>query len=121
MSIFSDLLHGKITFSEAVAQTAAWAARLPGAAQAGADVMGDLKQAASDAVSFADTTAGLLIGDGAVALEALVAGLFVKLGPIGTTLTPLVDAGIDKTAGILKAAIDAEAAKAKAALASPQQ
>lgn len=119
MSIFSDLLHGRITFSQAVSQTATWAGHLPGAAQAGTDVVGDLKQAASDAVSFADGAAGAIIGEGAVALEATAGVMFAKLGPAGTVLGPLVDSGIDKAAAILVAIVHSEAAKAKAALAGP--
>lgn len=117
MSIFSDLLKRKITFSQAIAQTVTWAAHLPGAGTAGTDVVGDLKQAASDAVSLADSAAGVLVGDAAAAAEALAAALFAKLGPVGTALTPLADSGINQVAGILKGIIDSEAAKAKAALA----
>jgi hypothetical protein len=121
MSIFSDLLHGKITFSQAISETTVWAGHLPGAGQAGTNVVGDLKQAASDAVSFADSAAGTIIGDGVVALELAAAAMFAKLGPIGSALTPLADAGIDQAAGILAATIHAEAAKAKAALAPAPQ
>ena len=124
MSIISQLLSGKISFGTAVVQIEQWFAKelsgsSPAAAAAQAAVS-DLKQAASNAVFLADTAPGGLLNTGAVAVEgAANAAITAALGPVAPQLTPAVDSAILHIASSLKAAIDAEAARIRASLATP--
>jgi hypothetical protein len=124
MSILTDLLHKKITWQTAVTQIEAWGAKLVAGnpilqATAGA-VMSDLKQAASDAITLADTAAGPLIATGAEAVNvAFAAAAKAYLGPFGAVVSPAAHDAIDRIAAGLKAEIDMAAAQMKAGLAQP--
>lgn len=127
MSILSDLLAHKITFSQAVTEAEQWAANLvknnPAATAAAGAALSDFKQAASNAVDLADKAVGALLQPATVTIEAAAdAALARAIGPGAVALSPIVDSGIDNAAAMLKAVIDASAMKAKAALqpAAPQ-
>ena len=120
MSILSQLFNGKIDFSQAVAQGEQWfstiLSKAPAAVQSDvATALSDFKQAASDAVSLADTALGpiLLVGTTAVEVAANTA-LTAAIGGTANALTPAIDAGITSVSNSLKAAIDAEAAQLRA-------
>lgn len=121
MSIISQLLRGKITWSEAESQIEDWAKKVvdgnPALTALGGEVMVDLKQAASDAITTADTLAGPLLATGA----DVVAGAFnvaakAYLGPFGAAISPAAHDAIMKIRDGLKAAIDAEAMALQASL-----
>lgn len=88
-----------------------------------AEIVANVKQAASDAITTADTAAGPLLAVGAEIVE----GAFDKaaaayIGPTATGLiSPAVHDGVDKIAATLKAAIDAKALEWKAKLAPVPQ
>lgn len=124
MSIFSDLITKKITFSQAVAEGETWFSHIlsgaPAAVQTAVSTgLSDFKQAASNAVSLADAAIAPHLAEATTVVEAAVDKLMtVATGGIGTPLIPLVNDGIDQLAAALKAEIDAGAAKAKASLAA---
>lgn len=124
MSILTDLLSGKITFSQASQQAGQWASTLVAhdpalTAMAGA-VLSDVKQAASNAVDMADTAVGAAIGPAALAVEAsLDAALAGITKGASIPFNGFVNDGIDKMAAAIKAEADAWALKAKAAIAAP--
>lgn len=122
MSIFSQLFEGKITWSQAESQIESWATKTvesnPALTATAGAVMSDLKQAASDAISTADTLAGPLLATGATVVGgAFTTAVSAYLGPLAPGLNA---AGLDAIAKIrdgLKAALDAEAASLIASLA----
>jgi hypothetical protein len=124
MSIVSDLLHGKITWDTAKTEIETWGSQVtqqlgssPAVAAATSGVIADLKQAASDAITTADTLAGPIIATGATAVEvATDVAIKTYLGPFGNIASPLAHDAIDKIASGLKATIDAVAMEAKAGL-----
>jgi hypothetical protein len=124
MSILSELLAKKITFSQAAAEAAQWVEKVFAhdqvAQAAAATALSDLKQAASNAVDLADKALGALIAPATVAVEAAASEAISKAtGPVGSAaLTPAAIHAIETIAAALKAEIDAAAIKAKAALAS---
>lgn len=124
MSILSDALSKRITWSTAAQQLGDWVAKIIGpnasaqaAAQGGA-LLTDLKQAASDAIALADTALGPLLATGAQAVEvAADAAIAAALGPAAPILTPVVDAGLMQAEKALVAAIHTRFLAARASLA----
>lgn len=125
MSILTDVLSGKITFSQAAAEAAAWAQKIVACdptltATAGA-VLSDVKQAASNAVDMADTWVGQHVAPMTAAIEtAADAALAAATGGKSIPFNGFVNDGIDRMVQAGKAELDAWALKAKATLAAPQ-
>ena len=121
MSILTDLMAKKITFSQAVTEVESWGANVlkndPTATAAVGAVTSDLKQAASDAVTIAESDLQPFIAPAAaatsVALEAALAGLTKG---VSLPFNPLITAGIDTIANAVNAEVQAWAAQAKASL-----
>lgn len=121
MSLLTDLINKKITFSQFVSQAEAWVVKTAGsnpvAIAASGEVLSDLKQAASNAVALADTSLGALIAPAGLAVEAAINGVLTKaIGTGATALTPAIDNAIDTATAALKAELDAYAAKLRASL-----
>lgn len=125
MSIFSQLLSGKLTFTQAVAQGEQWFSTLLAKASptAQADVaqgLSDFKQAASNAIGLADTALGPILATATVAIEsAATTALDSATAGAATPLNPIVDAGVGQVINALHAELDAVAAKYRAQLAGP--
>lgn len=124
MSILSDLLNKKITFSQAAAQAAAWASTLiahdPVLSTTASAVLSDVKQGASNAVEMADTALGAIIGPATLATEtALEAALAAATKGASVPFNPLISDGIDRIASAVKAEADAWALRTKASLVPP--
>ena len=123
MSILSDALYKKITFDQAWAEASAWFSTL--LSKAPLAVQGDVaagvtafKQAASDAITLADTSLGPILGIGVTAVEAAVqTALTAAVGPVASAaLTPAIDTGITSVTNALHAEIDAVAARFRASI-----
>lgn len=127
MSILSDLMSKRITFSQAAAEVVQWGEKLiasdPTLTNAVGVVVSDAKQAASNAVALAGGALAQVILPGAAAVEAATNAAILKaIGPLGAAaLTPGVDNAIETVAAALKAEIDAAVLNAKAQLAKPAQ
>ena len=124
MSILSDALSGKITFAQAETQAIAWASHIinsdPALSNAAGAVLTDVKQAASNAISMADTAVGVAILPAAKGVEvALDAALASVTKGASVPFNGFVNDGIDQMAAAIKAEADAWSLKAKAALAAP--
>lgn len=123
MSIISDALGRRITWSTAAVQIGAWMSKSIGpqatdqAKQEAGALMTDLKQAASDAISLADTLMGPLLAVGALAVEAAAdTALKAAIGPVSGVITPAIDTAIQDVERQLTAAIHARALAFRAAL-----
>lgn len=121
MSIFSQLVKKQITFSQAVTQTAAWATKTvtsdPVLLAAEGQAVSVLKQRASDALGLADTAIGVHLGEAVSAVENAADTFLLKItGGVASPDVPVVNAGIENSANILKAAIDAKVMEWKAKL-----
>ena len=126
MSILTDLLSKKITFSQAVSEVEAWAAKIltgdPSLTSAVGAVVSGVKQAASDAVSDADQAFASFIGPATQALESdLDAALAGYTHGISLVFSPLINDIIDRIAAAAVAEANTWALKAKAALAPSAQ
>lgn len=125
MSIFSQLISGKITWAQAAEEVAAWGAKelglQPGTVQAEIDTAKeDIKQVASTALGLADTALGPILTTGVTAAEGVVnAAIIAATGGAGAALTPAVDGTITTIAAALKGAIDAEVATLRGSLTAP--
>ncbi len=124
MSILSQVLSGKITFGEAAAKIAADASKLinsdPTLAQTVGAIQSDLKQAASEAVTMADSALGKYIAPATAGIEAAAdLALAGVTGGKSIPFNPLINDGIDRIAAAIKSEADAWALKAKAALVTP--
>lgn len=124
MSILSDAMSGKITFSEAVSEATGWVQHMvaqdPTATAAAGAILSDIKQAASDAISIGEGALGAIITPAALSIEAtLDATLSAATHGLSVPFNPIINAGIDTIANALKAEIDAWSAKTKAGLVSP--
>ena len=124
MSILSELIEGKITFSQAAAEAAAWADALispdPTLQASTTAVLSDVKQAASNAVEMADSALAAFILPAAKTVEtALDTALAGATGGVSVGFNVFINDGVDQIAGAIKAEADAWALKAKAALAAP--
>lgn len=123
MSIISDALTRKITWTTAAQEIGQWFSQVfahaaPEAQQALTAAQAELKQAASNAIAFADTALGPIIAAGAATVStAANTALAAALGPVGAgAITPAMDAAIIHVAESLKAEIDAEAIALRAKL-----
>lgn len=121
MSILLDLLHGKITFSQAATQASAWASKLisanPTAATLASDTLAAVKQGASNMVALADTELAQHYAQIVAAVEAGAdAALNGATGGKALPAVPLVNATIEQIAAAGKAALDTWALQAKANL-----
>lgn len=124
MSILSDLLNKKITFTQAATEAGTWASQLvardPTLTAATGAVLSDVKQAASNAIDMADTWIGQHVGPMTVAIEtAADAALASATGGASIPFNGFVNDGIDRMVQAGKAELDAWALKAKASLAQP--
>lgn len=124
MSILTQLFHRQITFSQAAEEAAAWAKTLtandPTLAAAAGAALSIIKQGASDAIMLANTALGQHIQPAADAVEiALDAALAKATGGLSVPFNPIMDSAVDQMANVVKAAADAWALKAKAALVNP--
>jgi hypothetical protein len=122
MSLVTQLIEKKITWTQFAAGVEAWTAKefglQPAAVQADVQAaQDDLKQVASTALGLADTAVGGFITTGTAAAE-VAANTFIMSasGGIAAPLTPGLDATIAAGANALKAAIDAEVAAWRASL-----
>ena len=124
MSILSDLLHKRITFSQAASEATSWVEKMiasdPASQQAAAAALTGVKQAASNAVMLADTGLQAAITPAAETVAGAAEAAFAAATK-GASLpfNPLITSGFDAIANALKAEIDVVALKAKAALATP--
>ena len=123
MSILTDLLNKKITFSQAASEAEQWASHIVAGDSnltvAIGVVTSDLKQAASNAVALADTALGALISPAATTVETVANELLTKaIGPSASVITPAIDNAITTSANALKAEIDAAATALRAKLSS---
>ncbi len=124
MSILSQLMKGQITWSQAAAETEQWAQNIVSHDQTLTETAGalltDVKQAASNAISMADSALSSYILPAASATEAaLDAALAAVTHGASVPLNPFVNDGIDRIAAAVKAEADAWSLKAKAQLAVP--
>lgn len=122
MSILSDLMGGKITFSQAETEVEAWADKLisndPTLTNATAVVVSDVKQAASDAITIGASALSPVITVAAKTVEtALELALSGATKGLSVGFNPLISAGIDTIAGAMVAEITAWSLQAKAELA----
>ncbi|HKT53834.1 MAG TPA: hypothetical protein VJP88_05245 [Caulobacteraceae bacterium] len=123
MSILTDLLHGKITFSQAATQAASWAQKLvnanPEASAFAGATLNAVKQGASNMIMLADTELAQhfaqIVGGVETAADAALTG---ATGGKALPAVPLVNATIEQIASAGKAALDAWALQAKANLAA---
>jgi hypothetical protein len=122
MSILTDLRAGKITWTQAASEVAAWGQKLiagdPALTTAVGAVMSDVRQAASNAIEDADTAFASFIGPATTTLEAgLDAALAGYTKGLSLSFNPLINDTIDKISAAAVAEANAWALKAKAALA----
>lgn len=124
MSILTDAIHKKITWTQAAAEAAQWAtgwlSKSPEATAAVGAALSDAKQMLSDAIGMADTALAGHVGEVADATEAaLEAALAKATGGISVPFNPLISDGIDKLAAAGAAAAHLWAMQTKAKLATP--
>ena len=124
MSILSDALHGKTTFLEGAHRTEQWLASLigknPQAAATATALQGDVKQGLSDAVSAGSTALSDHYAELVTGGEALLEAALAKAtGGVSIPFNPLISAGVDDIAKMLKAAADTWSLETKAKLAQP--
>ncbi len=112
MSIFSQLIERKITWSQAATQIEGWFSKgfseLPSVAQS------DAKQAASSVLGVADTLLGPIIAAGALTVEGAANTGLAALG--ASKIDPAVDAAIATLGNALKAQVDLSIAQWRAEL-----
>jgi hypothetical protein len=124
MSIISDLLEKKITFSQAATETVQWGENLinhdPALTADAAAIISSVKQSASDAITVGESALGAIILPAAKQVEtALETALSAATHGLSVPFNPMISAGIDTIANTIHGQIDAWALKAKADLASP--
>lgn len=122
MSIVTDLIEKKITFSTAVSQFGSWLGKTLGSDQAlntaGADALSVLKQGASDAIALGDTALASHASELATGVAALINATLVKAtGGVSAAASPMISAGIRQLVGIAVNAAHAEALAFEASLA----
>jgi hypothetical protein len=123
LSILSDLIEGKITFSTAASDIVQWAEKLisndPAVTNAAASLVTDAKQAASDAITIGESALGPVILPASKALEtALETALASATKGLSVGFNPLISSGIDTIANALQSQIATWALEAKASLAT---
>lgn len=121
MSILSDWMGHKISFSTAADEAGQWVAKLVDGNQlataAGGALLSDLKRAASDAITVGDSVLGPIILNSAKVVEVELEAMLAKAtGGVSVIANPLINAGIDTMALSLKNVIDVWATQAKAQL-----
>jgi hypothetical protein len=123
LSIFTDLIQGKIDFHTAAAEAESWAEHLvnadPHTSAVANALVSEIKQSASDAITIGDTALApvIMTAAGAIAV-ALEAALATATRGISTPFNPIISAGIDTIASALQAEITVWSLQAKAALAA---
>lgn len=122
MSILTDLRAGKITWSEASSEIVQCGEKIiagdPTLTNAVGAVVSNIKQAASDAITDADSAFVKFIGPATATLEVgLDAALAGYTKGVSLTFNPLINDTIDKIEAAAVAEANAWALKAKAALA----
>lgn len=119
MSILLQLFHKQITFHEAAAKVEQWGVQVtPVLGAAVPELVSDVKQAASDAISMADTFVGSHAMTVAASLEVALEGALGTLTHgISTPFNPLISDAIDRLALAAKQQADAWSLEAKAKLA----
>lgn len=122
MSIFSNLIHGRITLDTALTQAEEWGSKLVANDSAFTEATGELvsiaKAGASEALTLADNALGPLIAPAADTLETALEGFLAKAtGGVSVVLNPAISGAIDQGASVLHKAIDAWVLEAKAKLA----
>lgn len=125
MSIFLDLLHGKITWGQAVSETVNWGDQViaaVGSTQSGAAAISSVKQGLSNAIATGETALSPHIIPAVESVEkGLDAALIGATGGFAVFLTPMLDATISNIAETVKSAADAWALRQRAsAAASPK-
>lgn len=123
MSILSQLMRGKITFSQAATQAGDYAQKLtaadPALAATSAAILSAVKQGASNAIMLADTALGpMILAAGDTVEAALETALASATKGLSVPFNPIMDATIDQIAAAAKAQADAWALAAKAKLAA---
>lgn len=126
MSILSDLLNRKITFSQAATQIESWGVSIvrnlandPTVIATTGAVVSDLKQAASDALSIADNFAGPILASEAAMIEASADAVFkAYFGPYAVIASKATHDSVDRIAAGLAALIHSKALEYKASMQS---
>lgn len=126
MSILSDLLHKRISFSQAAQQIETWGVQTvkgllndPAVVSTTGAVISDLKQAASDALSLGDTLAGPIIAAEAGTIEASADAVFkAYFGPYAVIASKATHDSVDRIAAGLAALIHSKALEYKASMQS---
>jgi hypothetical protein len=121
MSILTEVLHGKLSFSDAAAKIEADAVALVNHLPAPLHdainaILPDLKQAASNAVDMGDTAMKAALDVGLTAITPAISAALAHYVPAGTVLTPMAIDALDRMVAAFKAEIDALAFEAKAAM-----
>lgn len=125
MSILSDLIHKRITFTQAATEIGSWfkndISHLDPTVQADiASAVSKAKQAASNAVQLADTWVAPHLADATNAVEAAADALLLKAtAGVAAPAIPLVNDGLSLLGQALKDQIDVSVAKARGALVTP--
>lgn len=122
--LWNNLFRKKIGFQAAVAVAAPqldnWLKNQPGASQAVSDALGSFKQAASNALAWADDEAAAHMADAAAAVQVTADALVMKLtGGGAAPAIPLMNNGIKQAFAALHAVLDHAEASAQAALVPP--
>jgi hypothetical protein len=113
MSIFSQLLEGKISLATAVSEAESWFAHLEGTSPVAASI----GAAASAAANVAGTVIGNALTASTAAIEGWAnAGITSVLGTQATQLTPAVDNALNTWEQTAVAAIQSEVAAFRAKL-----
>jgi hypothetical protein len=123
VSILTDLIEGKITFSTAALEVEQWGEKLISSDATLTNVAGalvsDAKQAASDAISIGDTALSAVILPASKAVEAALEGALASATKgLSVGFNPLISSGIDTIASALQSEIATWSLQAKAALAT---
>ncbi|MFI4974028.1 MAG: hypothetical protein ACHP84_05780 [Caulobacterales bacterium] len=123
MSLLSEIRAGGTTLENGLKKIEAWGesilAKAPASVQAAVrGAVADVKHAASDAVTVADTLAGPLISGAADTIgTAFATAASAYLGPFGSVVTPAALDAIDRIRDGIKAELDTLALELKAQLA----
>ena len=123
MSILSDLLHKRITFSQAASEAAAWAQSLithdASLTNSAGAILSDVKQGASNAVEAADSALASHYDAIVTGTEAVLEGALAKAtGGASVAFNPFISDGISRFAAAARSQVDAWELQAKAKLAT---
>lgn len=124
MSILTELLARKITFSQARAKVTPWLARTaPIVTPAVQDAVEDaVLQGASNMVDLSTTALGGLLGPAMDTVQAAASNVLRGYlpAPVGVALLPAANDAVDRIQGALQAQVAAWALEAKAQIAEAQ-